>query len=43
MTLLIPLLMRLTSLFERGERVKDGFPEDQKTSEEGRSILSEKE
>ena len=42
MTLLIPLLMRLTSLFERGKHVEDVFPEDQKISEEVASILPEK-
>lgn len=43
MTLLIPLLLRLTSLFERGVRVDEVSPEDHDASEESVSIIPEEE
>lgn len=43
MTLLIPLLLRLTTLFERGAPVEEGDAEDQVHSEEIRPTTSEKE
>ncbi len=43
MTLLIPLLLRLTTLFERGERVNVVLPEPHDVSEETAPTIAEKE
>ena len=43
MTLLIPLLLRLTMLFERGNRDEEPSPEVQKLAEESPVKFLEKE
>ena len=43
MTLLIPLLLRLTSLFERGRPIEEPAAEAHLVSEEVSAISSEKE
>ena len=43
MTLLIPLLLRLTSLFERGSHVEEPTPEDRASDDDLHTTILDKE